>query len=249
MNFKKLQKNWNDFGEKDPFWAVISWPEKKGNKWNKDDFFKLGEQEIDAIIGEIKSMGKNLNFQRCLDFGCGVGRLSQALAKYFSEVNGVDIAPSMIKLAKQYNKFGDKCHFVLNERDDLGIFENNYFDFIYTVITLQHMKPEYAKKYIKEFVRIIKPGGLIIFQLPSHLVKPTSVIEYIKQKILSVTPEILLGLYRKLKYGQEPTMEMYGTKKEDVEELLINCGGKLLEVKQDNGAGDFWLSLKYFVSK
>ena len=35
-----------------------------------------------------------------LDFGCGIGRLSQALAEHFDQVYGVDISPKMIELAR-----------------------------------------------------------------------------------------------------------------------------------------------------
>jgi len=31
------------------------------------------------------------------------------------------------------------------------------------------MAPRYAKRYLKEFARILSPGGALAFQLPSHL--------------------------------------------------------------------------------
>ena len=86
---------------------------------------------------------------RALDFGCGVGRLTQALATYFDEAVGVDIAPSMVKLAKRYNRFKARCVYYVNREADLRLFPDQQFDFIYTNIVLQHMKPEYAKSYIK----------------------------------------------------------------------------------------------------
>ncbi len=49
--------------------------------------------------------------RRALDFGCGVGRLTQALARHFNIVDGVDIAPSMIELANQFNRSGGRCRY------------------------------------------------------------------------------------------------------------------------------------------
>ncbi len=36
------------------------------------------------------------------------------------------------------------------------------------------MKPEYAKSYIKEFLRVLMPEGVLIFQLPSRNLADTS---------------------------------------------------------------------------
>jgi hypothetical protein len=36
------------------------------------------------------------------------------------------------------------------------------------------MQPEYASNYIREFVRVLAPGGLIVFQIPSEIVRTPS---------------------------------------------------------------------------
>jgi len=104
-----------------------------------------------------------------LDFGCGVGRLTQALCQYFERCIGVDIAGSMIKLAWKYNRFGDRCHYLVNDVGDLRMFEDGHFDFIYSNIVLQHIPSEYSTHYIREFVRLLSPGGMAVFQMPSHV--------------------------------------------------------------------------------
>src|SRR5262249_5547329 len=43
------------------------------------------------------------------------------------------------------------------------------FDLVYSNVVLQHMEPEYSARYIHEFTRILAPGGVAVFQLPSHL--------------------------------------------------------------------------------
>lgn len=174
MKLKELQKNWDEFGRQDPLWSILTNPTKKGNKWKLDDFFNTGQVEIESIIKYIESLGIPYSQKRALDFGCGVGRLTQALCQHFNECYGVDIAPSMIELAKQYNCQGNKCKYYLNEQENLSLFENNFFDFIYSKIVLQHMKPEYSKNYIRELVRVLAPGGLLVFQIPSELAPANS---------------------------------------------------------------------------
>jgi SAM-dependent methyltransferase len=49
------------------------------------------------------------------------------------------------------------------------LFHDDFFDFIYTNIVLQHMRPEYSKAYLKEFLRVLSPGGLLVFQLPTEM--------------------------------------------------------------------------------
>jgi SAM-dependent methyltransferase len=168
MDLKELQKHWDELGRRDPFWAVLTDYQKKGGQWDPVEFFKTGEEEIACVMEYVESLGFPLHRNRALDFGCGVGRLSQALCSYFKQCCGVDIASSMIELARKYNRYGDRCQYYVNESDDLRLFEGDSFDFIYSNIVLQHMRPKYSKKYIQELLRILTPGGLFIFQIPSE---------------------------------------------------------------------------------
>lgn len=149
MDIKELQRNWDAFGKTDPLWAILTDPEKRGGKWDLDEFFKAGDDTINKIFKYIESIGINFRRGRALDFGCGVGRLTQPLTRYFNEVIGVDIAPSMIELARKYNRHGDRCKYYLNPDNDLRQFPDDSFDFIISIITLQHMKPRYIKTQVQ----------------------------------------------------------------------------------------------------
>jgi len=168
MDLKELQRNWDELGKADPLWAILSSPEKLGGKWGLREFFRTGQEEIARVMQDIDLLRIPLPQARALDFGCGVGRLTQALCQYFEECCGVDIAPSMIKLAEGYNRYGSRCRYYLYAANDLRLFGDGSFDFVYTNIVLQHMRPEYSKSYIKEFLRILRPGGVLIFQIPSE---------------------------------------------------------------------------------
>ncbi len=242
MDLKKLQKNWNKFGKDDPLWAILTDPSKRHGKWSLDEFFYTGTQEILSTMNYVESLNIQLSKKRALDFGCGVGRLTQALANHFDEVYGVDISPSMIELANTYNRYGNKCKYYLNERDDLALFDDNFFDFIYTNITLQHIEPIYSKKYIKEFVRVLSQNGVLIFQLPSEDVSK------IRSLIRNFLPS-LLNVYRRLKFRSMAVMEVHGIKKEEVLKLLDPLGVKVIDIQPDGNAGDSWIGFRYCVMK
>jgi len=182
-------------------------------------------------------------FGAALDFGCGVGRLSQALAQRFDLVHGVDISPAMIELAQQYNQFDERCRYHLNETDDLRLFENQTFDFIYSNITLQHMPPRYARAYIEEFLRLLAPGGVLIFQIPST---PKRMLRRLFQPL---RPTKLWRFYQKWRYGDHPVMDMYGIPQARVLQVLKAHGGQLVDVQPDDSADAAWISYRYCVTK
>jgi SAM-dependent methyltransferase len=164
---ERLQNAWENFAKNDPLWAILSWPEKKGRKWKLAEFFKTGEDEVQQLITTLAVNDIPFVSEAALDFGCGVGRLSQALARHFDAVYGVDISPQMIKTAVQLNQYGEKCRYFVNAKENLRIFDDGTFTFIYSNIVLQHIPLILTRGYLQEFLRVLRPGGLLIFQLPS----------------------------------------------------------------------------------
>lgn len=167
MELDDLKKNWDQLGKKDAFWAILTGSAGAARDWDLRQFFAEGVGEIDARLKRLDELGIIIERGNALDFGCGVGRLTQALARAFDHATGVDIAPSMIEKAQTLNAAGERCRYVLNDRDDLTRFADDTFDFVYSNITLQHMEQRYSTRYIGEFVRVARPGGAIVFQVPS----------------------------------------------------------------------------------
>lgn len=267
MNLNKLQKNWDQFGRIDPLWAIETWPDKKGNKWQADEFFRTGKTEIEEVIKYVGSLGTDIQRRKALDFGCGVGRVTQALACYFNEVCGVDIAPSMLELANRYNRHGNKCKYYLNETDNLRLFNDCSFDLVYSNITLQHMNPRYARNYIKEFIRILVPHGLILFQLPSEVPSERMLRHCgsserlrqiarrrnynpgrrLKEMAITMIPRALAEAYRE-QIVRRPIMETYCIKREELVSFLKNNGAKIIDIFQLQSPPQ-WVSLRYCITK
>ncbi len=159
---------WERWAQVDPMWAILSDPKRRAGAWDSNEFFASGPTAVEEVVGRLAEHGLKLHHDRCLDFGCGMGRLTQALAEIFERTDGVDISETMIDLASRQNRRGDRCQWHVNRRQDLTLFDDATFDFILSVIVLQHNPPEVALGYIREFVRLLTPGGIAVFDLPSE---------------------------------------------------------------------------------
>ena len=166
VELAELQRVWNRLGQTDPLWAVLTDARYKDGHWDPDELFAVGVSAVDRILLTAQERRLTFGRQAALDFGCGVGRLSQALAPHFDSVVGVDIAASMVAEAERLNKWGSKCRFVVNDRSDLSVLAGQSFDFIISLLVLQHIEPQYSRQYIREFLRVLRPSGLLVFQLP-----------------------------------------------------------------------------------
>ncbi len=148
-------------------WAVLTTDGKEHGRWSAEEFFATGRAEIEMILAGAAQRSVTIRRGVVLDFGCGVGRLSQALADHFARVDGVDIAPSMLVAARRLDHHPGRVFYHLNAEPHLRLFTDATFDFVYSTLVLQHMAPESAKGYIAEFCRLLRSGGVAVFQLPS----------------------------------------------------------------------------------
>ena len=44
------KRNWEDFAAQDPFWAVLSQPDRKYGRWDRDAFYRTGEEQIAEVM-------------------------------------------------------------------------------------------------------------------------------------------------------------------------------------------------------
>jgi SAM-dependent methyltransferase len=167
---ERHKQEWEELAKVDPLWAICTDAEHRGGRWELAEFFDTGEAEISEVLKASDDLGEPVRRGRALDFGCGVGRLSRPLAARFRECVGLDISEGMVKLARELNEDRPNCRFVVNDAPDLAQFESESFDFVYSSLVLQHMpSAEIVEKYIGEFLRVLRPGGLAVFQALSHI--------------------------------------------------------------------------------
>jgi SAM-dependent methyltransferase len=166
--FHGLAKDWEALGDADPLYGVLSDPAKSGGKWDAAEFLASGQRHVEGLLRTLADARAGFERGDCLDFGCGVGRLTIPLAGHFRRAVGVDVAASMIERARQLAPPGARVEFVVNRAPDLRGFRTESFDVVHSCLVLQHVPPENARRYIAEFFRVCRSGGLVVFQLPAR---------------------------------------------------------------------------------
>jgi SAM-dependent methyltransferase len=167
----KLRNAWEGLAERDALGAILTDDRKAGRKWDLAEFMATGEREIATVLGHLTSIGHAPDLSgTAMDFGCGVGRLTQALAQRFHSCVGVDISQEMIRQAESLNQYPN-CSYVANPARNLP-FEDRSFSFLYSNIALQHVPRRLAKNYLREFVRLLAPNGILVFGVQDSFAAP-----------------------------------------------------------------------------
>ncbi len=225
MSLNDVKRTYEKLGRDDPLYAVLSRKELRHNRWDPAEFFETGKREIAEVLQYIDQLGLTLRRGRALDFGCGVGRLSQPLAEHFERVVGVDIAESMVERARRFNRHGDRVEYRVNTAAHLRILDSGSFDFVYSNITLQHIPPQFAGEYIREFFRVLRPGGVAIFQVPGG--RPYTAGS-LRSKLYTFRRHHLRRIWKIVR--GKPPVEMHYIAPEQVERIIDESGGRLVDV-------------------
>jgi len=240
----KHQLQWERLGATDPYWAVLTDNTRKNGNWNAEEFFQTGKSEIKYLFQRLEQLNLTFTAEVAVDFGCGVGRLSRALAEHFTKVIGIDVSSSMLGEARSANAHIPNIEFIHNVAEDLSVLSDISVNFIYSNIVLQHMPQQRQSQYIKEFCRILGAGGVLVFQTPSQCRLTTR----------GGWAHLLLGnrilnVIRKWRYGEDGVMEIHTFEKSKVIELLTQHGMSLAGVDAYDSAGPAYKSYRYFAVK
>jgi SAM-dependent methyltransferase len=240
MTLRHVRDTYDTLGRKDPLYAVLSMDYARGNRWEPQAFFARGELEINTALHELKRLGLQPARGCALDFGCGVGRLTQALCQHFDTAVGVDISAAMIEAAQQYNRHGERCRYLVNTCADLALLDSASVDFVYSNISLQHSPPQASQRYIAEFFRILRPGGVALFQMPSG---PRLQEGSLGEWWYKLRRGPLRRAWKRLR--GKPPVEMHWIARSQVEEIIAQAGGELRDVRQEGSVRRDRVSLFY----
>jgi SAM-dependent methyltransferase len=171
--FRRVQGVWHSLGEQRPHWSVVTADEflPENIDASLDRFYATGEGNVDTLLRTLARNGVDAGrIAHCLDFGCGVGRLSAALARRFPRVTAVDVSASHLALAREaLGKRGvTNVAFELLETID-GVQRLPHADLVYSLIVLQHNPPPVMRALLAGLLGRLNPGGVAVIQLPTYL--------------------------------------------------------------------------------
>lgn len=165
------QQVWESLGTSDPDWAVLTDPELRGRGWepNLDEFYDSGRRAVEGALALLPPDAlPSHSGVRVLDFGCGTGRLSLALAARGMHVTAVDVAPSM--LATTMRRAQERGHAERITPVQVGeLAPAADHDLVLSLLVLQHLPGARAiEAAVSQLVRCVRPGGWLLLELPDR---------------------------------------------------------------------------------
>ncbi|MFC1932407.1 class I SAM-dependent methyltransferase [Chloroflexota bacterium] len=100
-----------------------------------------------------------------LDVGCGAGEFAYHIAPRVSKVVAIDTLETSIEIARDFFSLPN-IDFVVGDLFQMK-FPNYSFDCVLFLETIEHV--ENPTLYLKEFHRLLKPGGFLIISTPNAL--------------------------------------------------------------------------------
>lgn len=229
---------WEKWGRQDPYFGVITDERYRNANLDHDSyesFFQTGEQHVEALCERFsQSFVGQFNPKTVLDYGCGTGRLSVALAKRFEHVTGVDVAPSMIDeaLATRDSIGLDNLEFRVCQGDFKDA--DDQYDLVNTYIVMQHIPRRRGMIVVANLLESVAPGGFIALHLTfgneTRTIKP-----------LSAGLRLARNIRRKIQPDPEMLMTAYDLN--GVMELLLRSGFVDLFCELTNQAGSYGINI------
>jgi SAM-dependent methyltransferase len=168
---RDTDSDWNQLGEVDPFWAVITDERYRTGRMDaaaREAFYQSGFADIDRFHRALTHyFSAPDQFGACLDFGAGVGRLLGPMAKRAHQAVGVDIAGSMRAICQsRLDELGlSQVKLVATPKEAAAF---GPFDWVNSFIVLQHIPPTRGMSLIADLLSVVRVGGFLSLQVTTH---------------------------------------------------------------------------------
>jgi SAM-dependent methyltransferase len=221
--FTRIAGEWESLGAVDPYWSVITQPQYHLDEFeaHRQQFFDSGSHILNLFLASLRRCSINPNLlEDCIDYGCGVGRVTAHLAKTFSNVIGVDISQSHLELAKTFIDSKSLKNVELIHCNHASQVQSlPQVDAILSVITLQHNPPPVIYWLLKQLLGLLRPGGVAFIQIPTYR---SGYLFEIEHYLNTLAPN---------------TLEMHFLPQKNVFQAITDADCECLEVREDGMVG------------
>jgi len=171
--FQRIRTEWSRLGEADPYWSVLTDEAYRGRDVDEADlaaFYASGAETAALIDTFAARSGVAVDPDGvCLEFGCGVGRVTLALARRFRKVIAVDVSAGNLALCRRALAAAGAENvetILIAAPEDVASLPG--FDFLFSTIVFQHNPPPVQHHLLDILLsKIARPGGFL-FQTPTH---------------------------------------------------------------------------------
>jgi 2-polyprenyl-3-methyl-5-hydroxy-6-metoxy-1,4-benzoquinol methylase len=158
-------EQWKRLGETDPFWGVLTDEQFRRDNLTEDGlalFYASGEGDIGRFHARLKAdFAAPERFSAVLDFGCGVGRLSCALAPLCDVLIGIDVSDGMLAQARAALDQRGYPSVQLCKSVTEALRLRPEFDWVCSYIVLQHIPPDRGYELIDDLLGAVRVGGFL----------------------------------------------------------------------------------------
>ncbi len=130
-----------------------------GERWYTADDDPVALLRLENKVKAPWILSRINKFSKILDVGCGAGFLTNQFALAGHDVTGVDQSEDSLRVAHTYDRSG-KVRYLAANAYELP-FDDETFDVVTSTDFLEHIDD--PEKVIKEFSRVLKPGGTFFF--------------------------------------------------------------------------------------
>lgn len=169
----KIKTAWEHLGDEKAHYSVLSNDDFLPDKLDGsiDTFWGSGNTEAAQAVRALDLYGSTqLEKKVCVEYGCGVGRVTVSLAKSFKFVHAYDISRNHLDLARARANEVGATNIAFHECANDFRVAMEPCDFFYSVIVLQHNPPPVIAELIRIALTALKPGGIAMFQVPTHII-------------------------------------------------------------------------------
>lgn len=129
-----------------------------------DAFWASGESDLDLVLDAAG--GSIAPGETVVEIGCGVGRLTRAIARRAGSVTALDVSAEMIQQARDANPDAAGITWLHGDGTSLAGVADEFADGCFSHVVFQHIPdPQITLGYVSEMGRVLKPGGWAIFQI------------------------------------------------------------------------------------
>jgi SAM-dependent methyltransferase len=156
----EVMHDWDIIAARDPFFGVLSSDEYRADRIDAEAirrFYETGEQDIQRVLEWFDTdLGAGPTQGTALDIGCGVGRLSHAMARVMPGVVGYDVSEVMLRIARDTAP----ANLTLTHALPSGP-----FDWINSYIVFQHIPPTEGLELLANCLDQAAPKAFLSVQL------------------------------------------------------------------------------------
>jgi SAM-dependent methyltransferase len=156
--------DWREIGASEPFWGVLTEDRFRRDRMDqvaKQAFYSTGIADIEFVLSRVQPMIPRFRPPRALDFGCGAGRLTLAMAAHAGAVTGIDISPAMLAEAREAARQRDVRNAGFLDKLPDGV----RYDWINSYIVLQHIPPARGYLILRDLLGRLSSNGVCSIQL------------------------------------------------------------------------------------